>query len=96
MDFIIGLSVLSNRKGKNYNFILVIINWFKKMIYYNSEKIIVNALQLVKVIFNMVIWLYNLFNSIVSNKGLLFIFKFWLLLCYFFAIKQRLFTAFYL
>ena len=65
------------------------------MIYYKPVKVTINASGLAKVIFNVVIWHYSLPDSIFSDRGLLFIFKFWSLLCYFFSIKQKLFTAFH-
>ena len=57
------------------------------MIYYESVKVIINNLKLAEVILDVIIWYYNLYDLIVSNKGLLFIFKFWLSLYYFFDIK---------
>ena len=96
IDFLTGLLVSTNWKSENYNSILVIINWLTKIIYYEPVKITIDTPGLVEVIFNMVVWHHGLLNSIVSDRGLLFIFKFWLLLCYFLGIKQRLFTAFYL
>ena len=65
------------------------------MIYYKAVKVTINILEQAKIIFDMVVWPYGLFNSIVFDKGLLFIFKFWLSLCYFFNIKQKLSTGFY-
>lgn len=57
------------------------------MLYYKQVKVIINALKLVKVILNILVWYYDLFDLILTNKGLLFIFKFWSLLCYLFNIK---------
>ena len=58
-------------------------------------KIIINALDLAKIIINVVIRYYNLPDSIVTNEWLLFISKFWLLLFYLLSIKRELFTTFY-
>ena len=58
------------------------------MIYYKPIKRIINALKLVEVNFNVVFQHYGLFNFIIFNKSLLFIFKFWSSLFYFFGIKQ--------
>ena len=60
-----------------------------------TDKDQLNAPWLLEVIINVVIWHHSLPNFIVTNKGLLFIFKFWLLLYYFFDIKLKLSTAFY-
>ena len=95
IDFITGLLVSTNWKSENCNFILIIINRLTKIIYYKPVKININDSGLAKVTLNMIVWHYSLFNSIVSNKDLLFIFKFWLLFCYFFGIKQKFFTVFY-
>ena len=47
-------------------------------------------------ILNVVVWHHGLYNSIVSDWGLVFTSKFWSLLCYFLEIKGRLSTAFHL
>ena len=41
----------------------------------------------------MIVRHHGLLNSIVSNQGLVFMPKFWSLLCYFLGIRQRLFNA---
>ena len=66
-----------------------------KMVYYKLVNVTINAPGLVEVIFNMIIWYHGLSNSIVTDKGLFFILKFWLLLYYFFGIKQKFSTTFY-
>ena len=96
MDFVTGLPILINWKGDSYDSILVIVDRLIKMVHYKSRKIIIDAPGLPKVIIDVVIRHYGLPNSIVTDKGSLFTSKFWLLLCYFFGIKQRLFTAFHL
>ena len=63
------------------------------MVYSEIVKITLNAPRLTKVIINMLIRHHGLTDSIVTNRGSFFTFKFWLLLCYFLSIKQRLFTA---
>ena len=67
-----------------------------KMVYYEPVKIIINALELAKIIFYVVIQHNGLPDFIVIDKNLLFTFKFWLLLCYFFNIKQKFSIAYYL
>ena len=95
MDFVTRLPISTNWKRESYDSILVIINWLIKMMYYEPVKITINVLGLAKVIPDMVVWHHGLSNSIVSDQSSLFISKFWLSLCYFFDIKQRLSTAFY-
>ena len=95
MHFVTGLLISANWKGDNYDFILVINDWLTKMVHYKLVKIIINASGLAKIIINMVVWQHGLLDLIVTNKSSFFISKFWSLLCYFFGIKQQLFTAFY-
>ena len=83
-----NLSLLANWKGDFFNFILVFINWLIKIVHYKLVKTTINAPRLAKVIIDVVIQQHGLFNSIMTNKGLLFTFKFWLLPCYFFSIKK--------
>ena len=94
MDFVTGLPILTNWKGDNYDSIFVIVNRLTKLVHYKLVKIIIDAEKLAEVIINIVVWHYNFLNSIVTNKGSFFTSKFWLLLCYFLGIKQRLSTVF--
>ena len=65
------------------------------MVYYKPVQVTINALGLVEVILDVVVWQHGLLDSIMTDKSLLFISKFWSLLCYFFGIKQRLSTVFH-
>ena len=65
------------------------------MIYYEPIKTTIDTPGLAEVTFNVVVWHHSLLDLIVSNKSLLFISQFWLLLCYFLGIQQRLSTAFH-
>ena len=65
------------------------------MVHYKLVKVTIDAPRLAEVIFNIVVWHHGMPDSIVSNRSLLFTSKFWLLLCYFLGIKQRLSTAFH-
>ena len=91
----IRLPVLTNWKGENYDSILIIVDWFTKMIYYKLVKITINILDLAKVIINMIARYHSLPDSIITNKDSLFTSKLSFLLCYFLRIKQKLFTSFY-
>lgn len=95
IDFVTELSISINWKGDNYNFILVIINRLVKMIYYKPVKVTIDTQRLAKVILNIIVWYHVLPNFILIDRGLLFTLKFWLLFCYFFGIKQNLFTLFH-
>lgn len=96
IDFVTGLPISTDWKSDSYNLIFIIIDWLIKMVYYKLIKVTIDASRLAEVIFGMVVYYHNLPNSIVSDPGSVFISKFWSLLCYFFGIKYRLFTAFYL
>ena len=65
------------------------------MVHYKLVKVTLNAPRLAKVIFVVILQHYDLFNLIVTDRGLLFTSKFWSLFCYFFGIKQKLFTPFH-
>ena len=90
------MSILTDWKKDSYDSILVIVDWLTKMVYYKPVKVTINALGLVEVIINVVVRHHGLSNSIVTDRGSFFTSKFLLLLCYFFGIKWRLSTAFYL
>lgn len=66
------------------------------MIYYNLVKVTINIFCFAKVIINIVVRYHSLFDSIVSDYGLVFSSKFCFLLCYFLEIKHKLSTTFYL
>ena len=66
------------------------------MVHYEPVKVTIDALRLAKVILNVVVRHHGLPDSIVTYRGSLFTSKFWSLLCYFFGVKRRLSTAFYL
>ena len=67
MNFIIGLPISTDWKRNNCDSILIIVNWPTKMIYYKPVKVIINAPDLPKIIMDMVVRHYNLFNWIVTN-----------------------------
>ena len=91
-----GLLISTDWKGDSYDFILVIVDQLIKMVHYKPVKITINAPALAEVIINVVVWQHGLPNSIVTNRGSVFTFKFWSLLCYFLGIKRHLSTAFHL
>ncbi len=66
------------------------------MVHYKPVKVMINALGLAKVIIDMVVRYHGVLESIVTDQGLLFMLKFWSLLCYFLSIKKKLSTTFHL
>ncbi len=65
------------------------------MVHYKLIKITINALGLVEVIIDMIVWHYGIPELIITDWGLLFISKFWFLLYCFLGIKSKLSTVFY-
>ena len=58
--------------------------------------VIIDAPGLAEVIIDMVVQHHGLPDSIISDRGAIFTFKFWSSLCYFLGVKWRLSTAFHL
>ena len=94
-DFVTGFPMSANWKGNRYKSIFVIVNCLTKIVYYKPVKVTINTSGLVEVILEVVVWHHGLPDSILTDKGSLFITKFWSSLCYFLGIKQRLSTAFH-
>ena len=65
------------------------------MVHFKPIKIIIDALGLAQVIIDVIVWHHSLPDLMVTNKGFLFISKFWSMLCYFLGINRKLSTAFY-
>ena len=65
------------------------------MVYYELVKITIDAPGLAEAIIDVVIRHHGLLNSIVTDRGFLFISKFWSFLCYFYGMKRQIFTAFH-
>lgn len=76
MDFVTGLPISTNWKGKSYNFILVIVNWLTKIVYNELVKVTIYAMRLDEVLLDVVVQYQSLLNSIVIDRGLLYTFKF--------------------
>ena len=65
------------------------------MVHYEPVKVTIDTLGLVKTILNVVVYHQEVLESIVTDRGLLFISKFWSLLYYFLGIKKKLSIAFH-
>ena len=65
------------------------------MVHYKPLKITIDAPGIAEVIIDIIVWHYDLSNSMVTDRGSLFTSKFLSLLCYFLGIKRRLSTAFH-
>lgn len=95
MVFVIGLPISTNWKSNSYDSIFIIIERLNKMVYYKSIKITINILGLATIMINIIVQPHGFFDSIISNYGMIFIFKFWFLFCFFFNIKRKFFITFY-
>ncbi len=65
------------------------------MVYYELIKVTIDAPGLAEVIIDVVVHHHGVPESIIIDQCLLFISKFWFLLCYFLGIKRKLSTAFH-
>jgi hypothetical protein len=93
LDFVIELS-----ESRNYNAILMIINWLSKMHYYISCTIDENdttAEETTKLFIQHVWKLHELLTTMISNRDSQFIFLVWDTICRMLRIKTKLFIAFY-
>ena len=95
MDFVTGLPISTDWKGKSYDSILVIVDRLTKMVHYKPMKITIDAPSLAEIIIDVVIRHHGLLDSIITDRSSLFTLKFWSSLCYFLEIKRRLSTAFH-
>ena len=67
MDFVIGLPVSTNWKGKTYDSILVIVDRLIKIVHYEPVKLTIDAPGLAEVIINVVVRHHSLPNSIIID-----------------------------
>ena len=58
------------------------------MVNYKLVEVIIDITRLAKMIFDIVVQYYSLFNFIISNYEAIIISKFWLLLCYLLSTKR--------
>ena len=72
MDFIIGFLLLKLYR-KKFDLILIIINYYIKIVYYLFIIIIVNIEELADTFIKNILIKYNILKLIILNKGSLFI-----------------------
>ena len=94
MDFIIDLSS-SDKSKAVFNFILIVINKYIKMIKYVSAKKNWIAKKLINVFHTRIFIKHDMSDVIITNKKNLFISHFWNVFCYHLIVKLRYNTAFY-
>ncbi len=77
MDFVTSLPISANWKSNSYDSILVIVNRLTIMVHYELIKVTIDALGLAEVIIDVVVRHHGVPESIVTDRGSLFISKFW-------------------
>ncbi len=95
MDFVTGLPIWIDWKGKSYDSILVIADQLTKIKRYKPVKVTIDTQSLAEVIINVVVSHHGFSDSIVGDRGSFLTSKFWSSLCYFLRIKRNLSTAFH-
>ncbi len=78
-----------------YDLILVIVNYYMKMMHYLSIKKILTVIKLAKLFFEKIALRYEISNDIVIDKDSLFISAFWSEICYHVKMKRWLSIIFH-
>ena len=94
LDFITKL-LLSCYKKMMYDSILIVVCWYTKMILYISTQFIWTAKNLVDILMNQILLIFEDVVSIVSNWDILFISEYWSVIYYLLRIKRKLSTTFH-
>ena len=95
MDFIVELPP-SKHKSNVYDSILIVVDWYTKMIQYLPTNVIIKSHKLSDLLMKKIFLCGpGAFMSIVSDRGSVFISNYWSELCYHMKIKQWLSTAFH-
>ena len=94
MNFIINLSS-SKWKEVMYDSILVIVDYYMKMMHYLFIKKTLTVVKLTELFFEQIVLKYEILNDIIINKDSLFINVFWSKICYHVKMKRRLSITFH-
>ncbi len=95
MNFITDLSS-SKWKEIVYDLILMIVDYYIKMMHYLFTKKTLTVVKLAKLFFEKIVLKYEISNDIIIEKISLFINAFWSKICYHVKMNQRLSIIFYL
>jgi hypothetical protein len=95
IDFITGLPP-SIRRRKAYNAILVVVDRFLKIVRYIAYTIKINVLDLANRLIEEIFSKFKVPRSIVSDRGSIFMLKYWSILYYYLTVRRYLSTIFYL
>ncbi len=94
MNFITNL--LFNKRSNNvYDFVLVIMNRYIKMTFYISVTKKITIVELTKIIFDHVMFKYDVSKDVVSNREFVFTNVYWTNICYHMKMKRRLNIVFH-
>ena len=94
LDFITGLPS-NKRRDSVYNFILIIINRYIKIIKYLFIIKIIIVIDLTELIYKKIIYRFDKFYDIIFNRKSIFINTYWLDFYYYTRVKHRFSTIFY-
>ena len=95
MNFVTGLPLSVDWNSNSDDSILLIVDCLTKMMHYELVKVTTDTLDLAELIIDVVVRHHGLSDSIISDRGAIFMFKFGSSLYYFLGIKQQLSTVFY-
>ena len=95
MNFITDLS-FNKWKEVMYDSILVIVNYYMKMMHYLSMKKTLTVMKLAELFFKKIALKYEVSNDIIIDKNNLFISAFWSEICFHMKMKWWLSIIFYL
>ena len=82
--------------SNSFNCILIIVDWLMKIIYYISIIIDTTTLDIAKLFINNIYKLYRILKTIITNRDIYFISKFWKVLFELLRTKLIFLTEFHL
>jgi hypothetical protein len=94
MNFITNFS-FNKRLNDVYNFVLVIINRYIKMTFYIFVTKKITIVKLTKIIFDHVMFEYDVSKDVISNREFVFTNAYWTNIYYHMKLKKRLNIVFY-
>ena len=92
---IVELPPSADSKRNAYDAILIIVNYFTKIVKYFPIRETIAASQLAELFCNEIIKQYGTPRSIVTDRGSIFTSEYWSTLCYYMKAKRKLSTAFH-
>jgi hypothetical protein len=94
MNFITNLS-FNKRLNDVYDFVFMIINRYIKITFYIFVTKKITIVELTKIIFDHVMFKYDVSKSIISNKEFVFTNAYWTNICYHMKMKKLLSIVFH-